>query len=196
MPGGLGSPSKADPVHQRVTGQCTAAGLTMASHYIENPRREARFLKDLGELKHGGRRMFRGFQYHGIACGKCGTDFHGDEKQLGIPGHHSSYHAERLTDGHRHHVRLVDRQGFPSDLVGQAGIVLKEVRNVIRLPARFLKQLARIDCFAAAERFRMFGQHFSKTAQHLASGRRRHGRPGAFAKRMMCGFHRAVDIRF
>ena len=127
MPSGLRPPSKADPVHQRVAGECAAAGLTVPGYYIENPRREASLLKDLGEFKHGGRGMFRGFQHHGIACGKCGADFYGNEKQLGIPGHHSSHHAERLTDGHRHHVRLVDRQGFPSDLVGQTGIVLKEI---------------------------------------------------------------------
>ena len=116
------SPVKLTRVHRQVTGQCAAAELTMASHYIENPGGKPSSSKTLAN-SHGAD-VFRSFQHQYLR--QVRGRFSRRREQLGIPGHHS-YHAERLTDGHRHHVRLVDRQGFPSDLVGQAGIVLKEV---------------------------------------------------------------------
>ena len=121
--------------------------------------------------------MFRSLEYDRVASCQRRADLYGNEKQLRIPGYHGGNHAERFAQRHRHHVRLVDRQGLPAYLVGKSGIVLKEVRDIVGLPTGFLKQFSGIDCFTTAQRFGMLCQDLRKAAQHLASSRWRQRGP-------------------
>jgi hypothetical protein len=121
-------------------------------------------------------------------------DLDRDEEQLRIPGHDGRHHAQRFADGHRPHVRLVDRQGIAVYLVGEPGVVVVVIRQVRGLPAGFGEQFARVDRFGPAELLGMLLHRFREIAQQHAALGRQHRAPGPFRECTVCGTNGFVDV--
>ena len=117
---------EADALHQRMRGQHATARFAMAGHDVDDARREARLLDQLGEFEHGSRGMFGGLQHHGVAGRERRADLHRDEEELRIPRHDGGNDAQRLAHRQGEHVRLVDGQRTPITLSAAPASKLKK----------------------------------------------------------------------
>ena len=166
----------------------------MAGHDVDDAGGKARRLDQLAEFEHHGRGMLRGLQDHGIAGRQRRADLDGNQKELRIPRHHGGHDAQWLAKGENAKIRLVDRQGGAVDLVGAAGVVVEELGDVLRLPARFLEHLAGVDGLGPPEVLRFVGQQVGQLAQIAAPFSRCGGGPGPLRKGAMSRPDRPVDI--
>ena len=192
----LRTAGKADARDQGMGGQHPPARLAKAGYDVNHAFRKARFLDQLGEFQHRRRRVFRGLQHHRVAGRERRADLDRDQEKLTVPRHHGGDDAERFACREDAEVGFVDRQRLAMHLVGEAGVEVEELGDVLRLPARFLQHLAGVDRLSAAQIFRLVGQKIAQPAQILAAFRRRHRRPRPFAERPVRGLDGAIDIAF
>jgi len=98
--------------------------------------------------------------------------------------------------GKREGLGLVDRNLGAFDLVGEAGIVPPPFRLVAGLAVHLGEQLAVVANLDFSQRLGLALNQIADPAQHLATGRGGHGRPGPVPHGTLGGGHRLVDIGF
>lgn len=187
---------KGDPRHQWMRGERPTARLAMAGDDIDHPIRNARLGNELAELQHRRRGMFRRLENHRIPRRQRRADLDRRQEELRIPRHDGRDHPQRLAMGKDEHIRLVDGQRVTMDLVGTARIEMKELGDVIRLPAGLLEHLASVAGLDLAEPLGIRLQELRQTAQTMAALRRCHLRPRPLVAGGVRSAHRPVDILF
>ena len=101
-------------------------------------------------------------EYNRITGSQSGADFHGCEKELGIPRHYGRYNTKRFAERHGDHVGLVDRQCRALNFVGASGVIMEKFGNIFCLPASLFEHLAGVDGFGAAKQLRMLSQQIGQ----------------------------------
>jgi hypothetical protein len=130
--------------------------------------RETGLMDQPGKFQQGGRALFRGFQHHGAARRQCRAQLDGRQKQLGIPRHDGSNHANRFAAQEGFHIRLIHRQAGTLNLVGQTGVIAVILGHIANLAACFADDLAGIRGFQLGQLVGMLSNQVGQLVQQLA----------------------------
>ncbi len=113
--------------------------------------------------------MLGRFDHNGVACREGWCQFDRRQVQRAVPGNDRRDHAHGFVHGVGKQVRLVQRQRAAFELVGQAGGVVEELRQVTDLTAGFTDQLAVVATFQLGQLFFVLGDQVTEATQQFAA---------------------------
>ncbi len=178
-----------------VRDQRLAHFVAEAGDDVDNARRKARLLEQLAERERRDRGKFRRLPHHGVARGQRRRQFPCRQQQRRVPRRDGGHDAQRLLAREVEHTRLVDRNHAAFDLVRQAAVVVKPLRDVVELAAHLGDQLAVVGGFDLGQPLGFSRDQIAEFVQQRAARRRGQLAPLAM-KRALRGSDGLIHIRF
>jgi hypothetical protein len=168
MARGLRPAGKRDMRNQRVLRQSLPC-IRPARQDIKHSGGKARIMDQAGEFQQGGRAIFAGFDNNRAARRQSRANLDRRQEQLRIPRHNRGHDAHGFAAQPHLHIRFVDGQVRPFDLVRQSGVIAVILGHIGDLRAGFANDLARIAGFQRGQSRGCSRNQISQPEQQLAA---------------------------
>ncbi len=181
--------------HQGVADERLPDFSAEAGDDVEDACGETRQFHQGGQFQQRARRVLRRLDHHGVARCKRRRDLPYRQGERRVPRCDCRDHTQGFVLDVVEDAGLVDRHHRALDLVCQARVIVKPLRNVLDLPADLCNELAVVALLGLCKDVDVLAHQVGKLAQQGAALSCRQIAPSRCFKRVMRGAHREVDIR-
>ena len=164
---------------------------TLPRQHLQQPLREARLDRDLGETNGGERRPLGGFHHDRVAGGERGCEAPAGDRHGKVPRHDDSDDADRLMERDVH--AAGHRDLHPDKALGCRRVVLDHVSHMAGFPASLRDRMPGVQHLELSKLLDLLADPPRETPQGFGATRGRKCRPSAL--HIDSAGDRVVDVR-